>query len=387
MKLGGNMEISGALLADIYNLMLLVAVFAFISKNSNKDREQWFKYLIIILFLSVIAKLMSECPINGGISDTISLIGTFLLFTTTPVVGCFIIKYVYDCMDYIKEKNNNLLIIYIGISIINFVLLLASHIFSLGLFYHFDGTKYDKGSLYDIRTVVMAFEYISMQFYIIYASRKSKHEFSFALWLFPIYTVVIAVLQFYTKNMTHDYTDILFYSILLYIYMQNRDLNTDFLTGAVNRRKFDAELTKRVNNGSEVKFSGIMADIDRFKDINDTYGHQAGDDALEAFSAIVIKNFRKTDVVARYGGDEFCILTDICDEHEIKQAMCRLRNNLAAFNASNKLPFDISLSLGYAIYDAEIDGSSSAFLKRLDEKMYQEKEIHHREAEKCKEIL
>ena len=76
MKLGGNMEISGALLADIYNLMLLVAVFAFISKNSNKDREQWFKYLIIILFLSVIAKLMSECPINGGISDTISLIGT-----------------------------------------------------------------------------------------------------------------------------------------------------------------------------------------------------------------------------------------------------------------------------------------------------------------------
>ena len=259
-------------------------------------------------------------------------------------------------------------------------MLIISQIFSLELFYHFDGIKYTKGSLYNIRMVIIALEYISMQIYIIYASRRSKHEFSVALWLFPIYTIVISILQLYTFNMTYAYIDILFYSLLLYIYMQSGDLNTDFLTGAVNRRKFDAELTKRVNNGNEIKFSGIMADIDRFKDINDNYGHQAGDDALEAFSAIVIKNFRKTDVVARYGGDEFCILTDICDEHEIERVLIRLKNHLASFNASNKFPFKISFSLGYAIYDSELDGSSSAFLKRLDEKMYQEKEIHHREA-------
>lgn len=376
------MEIPSALLSDIYNLMLIIAIFAFINKNSNKERIQWFKYLIILLFFSVIAKLMSEFPINGGIYDTISLTGSFLLFTTTPVIGCFIIKYVYDCMDCTnKNKENKLFILYAIISIANFAALLVSGIFSLGLFYHFDGTKYIKGSLYDIRTLVIAFEYISMQIYIIYSSKKSKHEFSYALWLFPIYTVFIGILQLYTDNMTHDYADGLFYSVLLYIYMQNRDLNTDFLTGAVNRRKFDAELTKRVNNGSEVKFSGIMADIDRFKAINDNYGHQAGDDALEAFSTIVIKNFRKTDVVARYGGDEFCILTDICDEYEIEKAMQRLRENLEAFNAEKKLPFDISFSLGYAIYDSEKDGSSSAFLKRLDEKMYQEKEMHHREAD------
>ena len=212
-------------------------------------------------------------------------------------------------------------------------------------------------------------------------SRKNKNEFSMALWLFPIYTILITILHFLINNMTHDYTDVLFYSILLYIYMQSRDLNTDFLTGAVNRRKFDAELNKRVNNSDEVKFSGIMVDIDRFKFINDNYGHQAGDDALEAFSSLVIKNFRKTDVVARYGGDEFCVLTNIYDEDEIELAISRLRKSVEKFNASRKLPFDISLSLGYAIYDCEEDGSSSAFLKRLDEKMYQEKELHHRDAE------
>lgn len=373
------MEISGILLSDIYNLMLIVAVFAFLLKNSNKEKEQWYRYLIVFLFFLVVAKLMGESPVDGGISDTISLVGTFLMFAITPLLGFFIIKYVYDCMDYVKKKEKWMSIIYLGITIINFIFLLISHIFSLGLFYHFDGIKYNKGSIYDIRIAIIALEYISIQFYIIYTSRKNKHEFSKALWLFPVYTIFITILQFSTNNMTHNYTDVLYYSILLYIYMQSRDLNTDFLTGAVNRRKFDAELTKRVNNGSETKFSGIMADIDRFKVINDNYGHQAGDDALEAFSAIVIKNFRKTDVVARYGGDEFCILTDICDECEIEQAMNRLRKSLDAFNASGKLPFNISFSLGYAIYDCELDGSSSAFLKRLDEKMYQEKEIHHKE--------
>ena len=74
-------------------------------------------------------------------------------------------------------------------------------------------------------------------------------------------------------------------------------------------------------------------------------------------------------------------LLNIYDENEIELAISRLRKSVEKFNASRKLPFDISLSLGYAIYDCEKDGSSSAFLKRLDEKMYQEKEIHHREAE------
>lgn len=165
------------------------------------------------------------------------------------------------------------------------------------------------------------------------------------------------------------------------MYMQSRDINIDFLTGTVNRRKFDAELTKRVHNGDIVKFSGIMVDIDRFKAINDNYGHQAGDDALTAFSSIVLKNFRKTDIVARYGGDEFCILTDICDEDKIRQTIAKLKNNVETFNASHKLPFSIFYSIGYAIYDNELDGSSSAFLKRLDELMYKEKEIHHKETD------
>lgn len=373
------MEIFNVLSSDIYNLMLIIATFAIVNKTSSKKEDNWFKYLIILLFFSVISKLMSEYPVNDAILGFIAYTGTYLLYIIAPIIGCFILKYANSCMDYANGKSNMLFAIYAAISVLNFAILTISQIFSLGLFYNFIGTRYYKGCLYNARTIIIGLEYISLQLYIIYASKKSKWEFSPALWLFPIYTVSISTLHLYTGRVTHDYTDVLFYSILLYMYMQSRDINIDFLTGTVNRRKFDAELTKRVHNGDIVKFSGIMVDIDRFKAINDNYGHQAGDDALTAFSSIVLKNFRKTDIVARYGGDEFCILTDICDEDKIRQTIAKLKNNVETFNASHKLPFSIFYSIGYAIYDNELDGSSSAFLKRLDESMYKEKEIHHKE--------
>lgn len=376
------MEISGRLLADIYNLMLIIAIFAIVNKgNSTKERVKWYKYVLEILFVIVISKIMSEMPVRGKISNILSLVGNFLLFSFVTLVGCFIIKYIDSCLEYSKKKHNPLINFYLAFSVINLILLLISHMFSLGLFYHFDGINYTKGILYDIRIIFVAIEYVSMQIYIIYNTRKAKNDFSPVLWIFPVYTVFIVILQFFMDNMTHEYTDILFYAIILYIYIQGRELNTDFLTGAVNRRKFDAELTKRVCNCEEAKFSGIMADVDHFKSINDNYGHQAGDDALEAFSSLVIKNFRKTDVVARYGGDEFCILTDICDEKEIEIAIGRIRKSLEEFNKSGKLPFKLSISMGYAIYDNELDGSSAAFLKRLDEKMYDEKRRHHKDVE------
>ena len=98
--------------------MLIVAVFAFLLKNSNKEKEQWYRYLIVFLFFLVVAKLMGESPVDGGISDTISLVGTFLMFAITPLLGFFIIKYVYDCMDYVKKKEKWMSIIYLGITII-----------------------------------------------------------------------------------------------------------------------------------------------------------------------------------------------------------------------------------------------------------------------------
>lgn len=85
---------------------------------------------------------------------------------------------------------------------------------------------------------------------------------------------------------------------------------TDSLTGLANRRKFFAELHREIERVSryDSPLTLIMLDIDHFKKINDSYGHQMGDEVLRTLSEILLENTRKTDIVARYGGEEFIIM-------------------------------------------------------------------------------
>ena len=166
------MKIFNVLSSDIYNLMLIIATFAIVNKTSSKKEDNWFKYLIILLFFSVISKLMSEYPVNDAILGFIAYTGTYLLYIIAPIIGCFILKYANSCMDYANGKSNMLFAIYVAISVLNFAILTISQIFSLGLFYNFIGTGYYKGCLYNARTIIIGLEYISLQLYIIYASKK-----------------------------------------------------------------------------------------------------------------------------------------------------------------------------------------------------------------------
>jgi diguanylate cyclase (GGDEF)-like protein/PAS domain S-box-containing protein len=94
-------------------------------------------------------------------------------------------------------------------------------------------------------------------------------------------------------------------------YEQLRELaERDPLTGAANRRQLEAELQRQAALLAQtgVPFSVVMADLDRFKEVNDTYGHAAGDQALVGFAAVLLRASRPTDLVARYGGEEFLVV-------------------------------------------------------------------------------
>lgn len=89
----------------------------------------------------------------------------------------------------------------------------------------------------------------------------------------------------------------------------------DPLTGALNRRAFDMAKIETVNTANKqgAGFGVIILDIDHFKHINDTYGHQAGDKVLQMFTAVVKSSLREKDFFARIGGEEFAIITPAFD--------------------------------------------------------------------------
>jgi len=153
----------------------------------------------------------------------------------------------------------------------------------------------------------------------------------------------------------------------------------DSLTGLYNRRGFlilvkqQLELADRSKKG----FYLLFADLDRMKWINDTLGHHEGDLSLKTIALICRKTFRKSDIIARIGGDEFAICAVEARKDSIEQLMQRLRNNLSAYNKSHKTDINLSLSIGATYYDPKFPDTMDDLLKKADDLMYKQKnEIH-----------
>ena len=101
---------------------------------------------------------------------------------------------------------------------------------------------------------------------------------------------------------------------------------TDSLTGIANRRAFEEALDREVARSTRTgePLTLVMLDLDHFKQVNDTYGHQAGDEMLRSVAESLLENCRDTDVAARYGGEEFAVILTNCGAEEAAESVLRL---------------------------------------------------------------
>ncbi len=151
----------------------------------------------------------------------------------------------------------------------------------------------------------------------------------------------------------------------------------DGLTGLLNRRAFAEHATQMLRNAHrrQERIAVLMLDIDHFKQVNDRYGHAAGDAVLKAIAAALQRTARETDIVARYGGEEFVVAMPALNARESLAAGERLR---AAVAAIADAPCPVTASIG-AVTSAEIpSGDMARLLERLldqaDQALYAAKE-------------
>lgn len=244
-----------------------------------------------------------------------------------------------------------------------------------GWFFYYDAAgAYHRGPYFNSHAVLMVIMTVMVEAYLFrYRHRLLPSAVPF-LAVFPVAPFVFGMLQMTMPGLPLEFVGFTFSLSLLHFFVQNRDANTDFLTGVGNRRQLDVALESRVQRAtSGIPFGGVMCDLDRFKQINDTYGHNQGDETLEAVADVLARSFRHNDMVARYGGDEFFVITEIRDPRVLQNAIGRVRANLDDLNGDDRLPFEVSISMGYGIFDPEVDGGVPGFRARLDEMLYEEK--------------
>jgi len=147
---------------------------------------------------------------------------------------------------------------------------------------------------------------------------------------------------------------------------------TDPLTKLYNRRKINHILEKEIHKAKRYKtqISLILFDIDDFKKINDTFGHDSGDNVLKQLSKSVSTQLRDTDSMARWGGEEFLIVIPMLGVHETSMIAEKLRVTIESIQCENMI--HLSCSFGIAEFDA-INDSIESFINKADLAMYKAK--------------
>ena len=156
----------------------------------------------------------------------------------------------------------------------------------------------------------------------------------------------------------------------------NRLVVRDYLTGLYNRRHIINQLMeqRRINKYSETSISLILGDIDDFKVINDTYGHEAGDFVLTVISSIIKKNCRQIDTVSRWGGEEFLIMLTNTPIEGAKILSERIRKEIKEFDFNYK-EHKIKCTITLGVVEVNSNISLEENISLADKAMYEGKNL------------
>ncbi|MEA4813283.1 MAG: GGDEF domain-containing protein [Oscillospiraceae bacterium] len=236
------------------------------------------------------------------------------------------------------------------------------------------------------RSALSFLPFASSFFYLLYAeieiylNRKNAKSYLVMpsiIFLIPIFIGILLQFMFYGLSLVCASLAISIVS--LYINIQGESSHIDSLSGLYTRAYLDYRIQRmsiKCPEGSILV--GILFDVDRFKDINDNFGHLAGDSAIRNIGRLLRVTAESGDFAARYGGDEFVIIKAVKEEYELLPFFSHLEDGLAELNRSCSHPYHLSLSYGYSVYDSANDTPDLLF-RRMDQSMYEQKRSKSRE--------
>lgn len=366
-----DMNLSFSVLtANIISILLIGTLYLANRQKAEYDRDM---RLLQQMMVTIGIANISDCCVYylAGSSNIVIKVLVFLsgsgLFLGNVMIGYLWAKFIMVHMNIpFSDIRRN---IYRTIGLVSIVLLVINIFYPL-VFSVSDG-RYQRGFAYIIFLIFAAF-YILDSLYL-YVKRVKKNG---SLKLFPVHIFLIpvilgVVIQTFFVEIAITWTSIAISVAGIMTALKNEIIFTDCLTGLYNREYLEF-LHKRACNKKDCWVSGIMIDLNGFKQISDNYGHAEGDLALCIVADLLRKSFSEYGVVTRYAGDEFVIMLNTTDDQLIQKIIKSAKKNFVTENEKNDKLYQLSASMGYAITNLSNE-TIDDFMNRIDEQMYQDK--------------
>lgn len=228
-----------------------------------------------------------------------------------------------------------------------------------------DANAYTRGPMYLVYCALFIFEAVLLVACCLRLGRQYQFANVWFLLLINLLVLLAVFMEFYAPYLRLDWACVSYATILFFIYCEQLVQQVDATTGLLSRRSFRCAV-QQIRKPVTV----IFFDVDRFKEVNDVYGHKFGDTCLFAAAQAVREVFGHYGYCYRYGGDEFCVI--------LYREQAQIDSLISAYHARlqarrEKEPHIPFVSTGYAVFDCKNETISDA-VHRADQMMYQYKQ-------------
>ena len=346
------------------------------NRESVRTEDKLYDAMVIVNLLGALIEAVSFYVDGRSIAwgRSLNYLTNSLCFAGTATVGLLWCLYV-DLRIYQNYKKTSHSI---KLLMIPWCIEMAAIVFNLLgtgiLFTISENNVYQRGAGVGIGYITLVIYFA----YSIHLVRQSGRD-AISLQFFPVQYFIgpcLAgiIIQFCFYGISASWISVAIALIFVQMQTYAENIYRDELSGLLNRRYLSGILAKKEEVGSGSLY-GLMMDIDEFKNINDTFGHSAGDRAICVVGDLLLQAIPDGGIAFRYAGDEFIVLLSGVSEDVVYSTMKEIKNALARFNESGAEKFTLSLSIGYTEYGP--DDNAESFLKHMDSSMYEEKRKYH----------
>lgn len=373
---------------DLDVFMAVICLIMYFANRDMSERQMVHNRIFRQLILSNMALLLLEagtwlldgntaCPALHPLYHAV----TVALYIITPLPAFYWVLYV-NCQLFHDRRKLRVEAAALAVPVAACALLSLTSPFT-GWMYTIDaGNIYQRGALYPLLAVVSLAPILYASASILIHRNRISKRMCVLLILFMLPTIAGAAGQLAFYGTTLLWSSVTISIFLIQSNVQSAQIYLDHLTGIFNRRQLDTYLADRICAARKNHpLSCILLDIDHFKTINDSMGHICGDEALKDASELLQSCIRKGDFLARFGGDEFMIITDIGSEQTLGEMDARIRAATRRFNETSRRPYTLGFGIGYGVYPADSGWDKERFIAFVDARMYRDKAAAARDAE------